>query len=148
MSALLSGKRWNCAVSNHLLKLCLSLGRAKFLPEKKESVPKTTGTPDWMLNWPESCHPPTTKSRAFGIDLPSACFPAIRIWQVGWLEGLNGPFSPPSLCSIFPPAISGPVHDVSSNSLLQVKELMIAKPLLNRCSTLASMASYWLVPHG
>ena len=46
------------------------------------------------------------------------------------------------------PAISGPVHEVSSNSLDQVNELITAKPLLKRCSTLASMASYWFWPHG
>src|SRR3954447_8992437 len=101
-----------------------------------------------MLNCPDNCHPPRKASSNLGM-VDHALLPRpTGICQMGAIERWKGRSSPPSLCSTLRPAISGPVHDVSSNNLDHVKELMTAKPLLNRCSTFASMASYWFLPHG
>src|SRR5262245_39307901 len=101
-----------------------------------------------MLNWPDSSQPPATASSTFGIERPSARLRPIGISQIGAIERRKGRSSPPSLCSTLRPAISGPVHEVSSNSLDQVNELITPNPLAKRCSTLTSAASYWFEPHG
>src|SRR5215469_1291191 len=61
---------------------------------------------------------------------------------------MKGRSSLPSLCSVIGPEISGPQKEVSSKSFDQVKEANRLNPLLKRCSTFASMASYWFFPHG
>src|SRR5262249_16629343 len=56
--------------------------------------------------------------------------------------------SPPNLCSMIGPEISGPKNDVSSKSFDQVKAVSKPNPLLKRCSTFTSIASYWFFPQG
>src|SRR5260370_8141419 len=123
MLGVCEGNGRKCGVSNHWFSDCLSRGSAKFWPVKKESVPKTTGTPDWIVYWPVSSQPPTTALAIFGIELPKCCPRPIGISQIGATDKWYGRSSPPSLCSTLKPAISGPMSHVTSNSFDQLQEL-------------------------
>src|SRR6266404_4262576 len=138
----LDGNGMNCVVSNHWASVRWSPESAKSLPLKNESLLNTTGTPDCSVNWPVSSQPPTMKLSAFGIEL-NHCLPRpTGSSQTEATEWWKGRSSPPSLCSINAPAISGPTIDVSSKSREYVNAYSTLKPLLNRCSAFESRASY------
>src|SRR5574340_1018240 len=141
ISVFLEGNGTKAEVSNHLSSVRSFLEIEKFCPLKKESVPNATGTPDWILYCPVSCHPPRKMSANLDIDPASGLPRPMGISQIGAMERWKGRSSPPSLCSTTRPAISGPQNDVSSKSFDQVNELITENPLLKRRSTLTSMAS-------
>src|SRR5260370_30634319 len=130
MFVFFDGKGRNCEVSNHSFSDCLSLGSAKFLPLTNESLPNTTGTPDCSVNWPVSSHPPTNALAIFGIELPNRCPRPTGSSQIGATDRCRGRSSPPSLCSTWMAAISGPVNDVSSYSFDHLNTFMILTPSL------------------
>src|SRR5260370_23695198 len=109
------GKGRNCEVSNHSFSDCLSLGNAKFLPLKNESLPNT-GTPDCSVNWPVSSHPPTKALAIFGMELPNRCPHPTGSSQIAATDRYRCRSSPPSLCSTLMPPLSGPVSDAFSYS--------------------------------
>src|SRR5260370_33496773 len=105
MLVFFEGNGRNCEVSNHWFSDCLSRGSAKFWPVKKESVPKTTGTPDCSVYWPVSSQPPATASAIFGIE-PPKCFPRpTGISQIGATDKWYGRSSPPTFCCTLTPPL-------------------------------------------
>src|SRR5712692_11495473 len=86
----LFGNGINAEVSNQRLRDRSPRARPKSLPEKNESELNCTGVPDWMMNVPLICHPPTNKSSTLGMFLPSALFLKKGRFQVGATERWNG----------------------------------------------------------
>src|SRR5262245_44166084 len=99
-----------------------------------------------MLYWPANSHPPKITSANLGIATPHFLPRPNGSSQMGATDKWNGLSSPPSLCSVIGPEISGPQNDVSSKSLDQVKAVITLKPPLNRRSTFARIAPYGFLP--